>query len=247
MTQFAALTSGLDGGHSAGRPRAGEAVTSLPPFRSRSAPVIAGLLVSMTIGCAAAAKRSPEGLRDAYAAALRSNDPDAAYDLLAPEVQARTDPQQFRERWAKDKAQHDAALAALDALDEDREAAVLTGTTTHEGGAVLRWTYTDLGFLVVDGLPGLPDTSTPAATARALIAGLRGLSSVQLERVLSTEMLENLGEDWKARADAIEKALEQPGSISYSADNSRAVLHFGAGRAITFEQTAQGWRIAEIR
>ncbi|MFV8755035.1 hypothetical protein ACNOYE_31180 [Nannocystaceae bacterium ST9] len=216
-------------------------------FASTSTALALAFLALSTLGCAAAAKRSPEGLREAYAAALRADDADAAYDLLAPEVQARTDLAEFRERWAKDKAQHEAALAAIDALDEDREAAVLTGTTTHEGGTVLRWTYTELGFLVVEGLPGVPDTSTPAATARALIAGLRGISDVQLERVLSTEMLEQLGEDWKVRADAIEKALELPGSISYSADNSRAVLHYGAGRAITFEQTSQGWRIAEIR
>lgn len=208
---------------------------------------ISTLALVSSLGCAVAAKRSPEGLRDAYAAALRSDDADAAYDLLAPDVQARTDRAEFRERWKKDAAQHEAALAALDGLDEDREAAVLTGTTTHEGGAVLRWTYTELGFLVVDGLPGLPDTSTPAATARALVAALRGVTDVQLERVLSAELLEQLGEDWKSRADAIEKALELPGAISYSADNSRAVLHYGAGRAITFEQTPQGWRIAEIR
>ncbi len=205
------------------------------------------LALASPLGCAAAAKRSPEGLRDAYAAALRSNDADAAWDLLAPEVQARTSPKQFRDRWAADKAQHEVALAALDALGDDRKAAILTGTTTHEGGAVLRWTYTDLGFLVIEGLPGVPDTSTPASTARALIAGLRGISVIQLERVLSAAMLERLGEDWKARADAIEKALELPGSLSYSADNSRAVLQYGAGRAITFEQTTQGWRIDEIR
>lgn len=198
-------------------------------------------------GCAAGAKRSPEGLRDAYAAALRSDDPDAAFALLAPEVQARTDIEEFRKRWAESDAQHDAALEAIAKIDDDRKTPVLTGTTTHEGGVMLHWTYTSLGFLLVDGLPGIPDTSTPAATARALIAALRAVSDAQLERVLSTEMLERLGDDWSARADAIEAALEEPGSISYSADNARAVLHYGAGRAITFEQTVQGWRVAELR
>ena len=124
---------------------------------------------------------------------------------------------------------------------------MLTGTTTHEGGVVLHWTRTSQGFLVVDGLPGIPDTSTPAATARALIAALRGIQSAQLERVLATEMLEQIGEDWNARADAIEAALEEPGSLSYSADNSRAVLRYGGGRAITFEQTNGGWRVIELR
>jgi hypothetical protein len=203
--------------------------------------------VGCTLGCAAGAKRSPEGLRDAYAAALRSDNPDAAYDLLAPDVQARTDREDFRARWAKNQAQHAARLAAIQDLGDDRKAAVLTGTTTHKGGVVIHWTRTSEGFLVVDGLPGIPDTSTPAATARALIAVLRGITSAQLERVLATEMLERLGDDWNSRADAIEAALEEPGSISYSADNSRAVLRYGGGRAITFEQTTQGWRVAEMR
>jgi hypothetical protein len=209
-----------------------------------------GLLTPALVGatgCAAGAKRSPEGLRDAYAAALRADDPDAAYALLAPDVQARTDPDQFRKRWANSTKQHDAALTAIATIDADRETPVLTGTTTHDGGVLLHWTHTSLGFLVVDGLPGIPDTSTPAATARALIAALRGISNVQLERVLATELLELLGEDWTGRADAIETALEEPGSISYSADNARAVLRYGAGRAITFEQTSQGWRVSELR
>lgn len=207
--------------------------------------VVATLLVGTA--CAAGAKRSPEGLREAYAAALRADDPDAAYQLLAPEVQARTDIEEFRKRWAESRPQHEAALAAIEKLDEDRQAPVLTGTTTHEGGVVIHWAHTREGFLVVDGLPGIPDTSTPAATARALIAVLRGISSAQLERVLAAEMLERLGDDWNARADAIEAALEEPGSLSYSADNSRAVLRYGGGRAITFEQTTGGWRIAELR
>jgi hypothetical protein len=197
--------------------------------------------------CAAGAKRSPEGLRDAYAAALRADDADAAYELLAPDVKARTDIAEFRKRWNESKQQHEAQLKAIESIDEDREAPVMTGTTTHEGGVVIHWTHTSEGFLVIDGLPGIPDTSTPAATARALIAVLRGISSAQLERVLATEMLERLGEDWNARADAIEAALEEPGSLSYSADNSRAVLRYASGRSITFEQTTGGWRVAELR
>ncbi|MFO7562682.1 MAG: hypothetical protein R6X02_08550, partial [Enhygromyxa sp.] len=64
---------------------------------------------------------------------------------------------------------------------------------------------------------------------------------------LATDMLERLGDDWNSRADAIEAALEEPGSLSYSADNARAVLRYGGGRVITFEQTTGGWRIAELR
>lgn len=214
----------------------------------------AGLIAGMALmfacagaGCAAGAKRSPEGLRDAYAAALRADDPDAAYALLAPEVQARTDIEHFRTRWANNQKQHESALKAITDIDEDRRAPILTGTTTHEGGVVIHWAHTSAGFMIIDGLPGIPDTSTPAATARALISVLRGIARPQLERVLTTEVLQSFGEDWSARADAIEAALEQPGSLSYSADTSRAVLRYAGGRSITFEQTNEGWRIAEIR
>lgn len=209
----------------------------------------AALLMGSTglSACAAGAKRSPEGLRDAYANALRADDPDAAYALLAPEAQARTSIEDFRARWAKNSDRHEPALTAIRELDDDRQAAVLTGTTTHAGGVVLRWTHTSAGFLVVDGLPGVPDTSTPAATARALIAALRSISSTQLERILAEDMLERLGEDWNARAFAIEAALEDPASLSYSPDNSRAVLRYAGGRTITFEQTSLGWRVAELR
>lgn len=223
-------------------------MTQPTPFSRRAGLALAMFATSVAgVGCAAGAKRSPEGLRDAYAAALRSDDADAAYALLAPDVQARTDIEEFRARWASNGSRHDDAAKAIADLDGNREAAVLTATTTHPGGIVLRWAYTSDGFMVIDGLPGVPDTSTPAATARALVAALRQISSVQLERVLGTEMLERLGEDWSARADAIEAALAEPGSISYSSDNARAVLRYGPGRAITFEQTTLGWRVAELR
>ena len=213
-----------------------------------STKALSGLLaLGLLGGCASGAKRSPEGLRDAYAAALRNNNPEAAYALLTEDVRARTDFETFRARWEANRDQHEAALEDLSNIDEARRTPVLTGTTAHEGGVILHWTYTSLGYMVVDGLPGVPDTSTPAATARALVAALRSVSDAQLERVLSTDMLERLGEDWNGRADAIESALEQPGSISYSADNARAVLRYGAGRAITFEQTSAGWRVAELR
>ena len=35
--------------------------------------------------------------------------------------------------------------------------------------------------------------------------------------------------------------------VGLEADNARAVLRYGAGRAITFEQTSAGWRVAELR
>jgi len=221
-----------------------------PPRRTALArPLLLGLacVIAGPVGCAAGAKRSPEGLREAYAAALRANDPDAAYALLAPEVQARSSIEDFRARWAENTDRHELALEGIRSLDDDRQAAVLTGTTTHEGGVILHWTQTSAGFLVVDGLPGVPDTSTPAAAARALIAALRSISNAQLERIMTADMLERLGVDWNGRAAAIESALLEPGSLSYSVDNSRAVLRYAGGRTITFEQTREGWRVAEVR
>ena len=46
-------------------------------------------VLALAPACRSTGARSPEALRDAYAQALRKDDPDAAYALLSPELQAR--------------------------------------------------------------------------------------------------------------------------------------------------------------
>jgi len=214
----------------------------------------ASLLVALVVAAVAAVAacgprqaRSPARLRDAHVAALEANDPAAAYALLAPEVRAAVPYPEFEARWKADAAEHEAAIAAAESLDPNLVAPLHGGTTMHDGGRVLRWTQIDDELEVVDGLPGRPDTSTPAQAVRAFVAAVRKADLGEVRGLLGEGLLEAIDEDWTDRVEAIERALEEPGALDLSADLRRAELRYEAGRALTLEQTPSGWRITGLR
>jgi hypothetical protein len=209
--------------------------------------VAAVLLAAPTMAaCGPRQARAPARLRDAHVAALRADDPAAAYALLAPEVRAAVSYEEFEARWKADAAEHEAAIAAAESLDPATTATLHGGTTMHAGGRVLRWTQVDDELLVVDGLPGRPDTSTPAQTIRAFVAAVRRADLTEVRGLLGEALVEAVDEDWSERVDAIERALEEPGALDLSADLRRAELRYEAGHAVTLEQTAEGWRITGL-
>lgn len=196
--------------------------------------------------CASKGPRSPEALRDAWARALASDDPEGAWELLAPQTRARMNYDDFAARWKANAAERKEALAGMRELPAEGRTPVLEGTTTHEGGRVLTWTEVEGEWLVVSGVPGIADTSTPAAAVRALVAALRSGELVELSTIVTPELLEQAGEQWQARANLILEALETPGSLTVSHDGARAVLRYARGHAITLQQTDAGWRVAEL-
>lgn len=217
--------------------------------RARSTGLVTALawLVALAGACGPRPTRAPTQLRDAHVAALAADDPAAAYALLAPEVRAAVPYAEFEARWKTDAAEHEAALAAAKSLDPALAAPLYGGTTVHDGGRVLRWTQVDDELQVVDGLPGRPDTSTPAQTVRAFVAAVRQAELGEVKGLLGESLLEAVDEDWSERVDAIERALAEPGALDLSADLRRAELRYEAGRAVTLEQTPQGWRITGLR
>jgi hypothetical protein len=204
-------------------------------------------LVVAAAACAPRQARSPARLRDAHVAALKADDPAAAYALLAPELRAAVPYADFEARWKADAAEHEAAALAAETLDPALTAPLHGGTTVHDGGRVLRWTQVDDELVVVDGMPGRPDTSTPAQAVRAFVAAVRDADLGEVRGLLGEGLLEALDEDWTDRVDAIERALEEPGALDLSADLRRAELRYEAGRALTLEQTPAGWRITGLR
>jgi hypothetical protein len=218
----------------------------------RPAPCAAGLvplaaLVAALVACGPRPTRTPPRLRDAHVAALRADDPAAAYALLAPAVRAAVSYEEFEARWKTDAAEHEAAIAAAEALDPALAAPIHGGLTVHPGGRVLRWTQVDDDLRVVDGLPGRPDTSTPAQAVRAFVAAVRRADLAELRALLGEGLAAAVSEDWSVRVDVIERALEEPGALDLSADLRRAELRYETGRALTLEQTPQGWRITGLR
>jgi len=206
-----------------------------------------GLVVVTVSACGHRRGRSPTQLADAHVAALKADDPAAAYALLAPDVRAATPYEEFETRWKADTAEHQAAVEAAGALDPALHTPIEGGTTVHDGGHVLRWTQVGDALLVTEGLPGRPDTSTPAQAVRAFISAVRGADLSGVRAVLGEALLETVDEDWSDRVDAIETALEEPGALDLSPDLRRAELRYEAGRVLTLEQTPQGWRITGLR
>lgn len=197
-------------------------------------------------GCKRVQHRSPEQLREAYVEALPGDDPKAAYAMLAPEVRASVPYETFAARWAKEQADRTARAKQAEAMSPEDTVGLRGGTTAHEGGRVLTWAEQGGSYYVTAGLPGTPQSTTPAQTVRALIAAVRSADLTDVRALLGESLAEALAEDWQARVDAIEAALDRPGSIELSPDLRQAELRYDTGKALTLEQTPEGWRITAL-
>ena len=209
------------------------------------APLLA-LFFAGTFGCKRATTPSPEKLREAQLAAMKADDPEAAYALLSADVQARVPKAEYVKRWKDLKQERAALLAAAASIPEAEATAAYEGTTVHEGGRVLHWTRVDDRYLLLDGLPGRPTTATPAEAIRSFLSAARATDLSRVRALLSEDLAASLAEDWRARVDAIEQALEDPGAIEVSPDGQRAELRYEADRAVRLRQTPAGWRITAL-
>lgn len=204
--------------------------------------VLAGTAACRTGGGA----RSPEALRDAYARALAADDPAAAYALLSPELQAATPKDAFTARWKAQTGERAAARAGLESLPPALKPPIRGGETLHEG-AILAWAMAGARYQIVAGLPGLPDLSTPAGAIRAFIAAVRRADLGALSALLTDDLSSRLRDDWNRRVDLLEQLLTQPGAIEFTPAMERAILRYEPGKALTLEQTPQGWRIVALQ
>lgn len=206
----------------------------------------ASLLPLALLSCTRTQHRSPEQLRAAYVETLPTADAAAAYAMLSPELQADVPFAEFEARWTADAAERKERARGASAMSAEDGAGLRGGTTAHDGGRVLTWAELDGRYYVTSGLPGTPQTTTPAQTVRALIAAVRESDLDDVRSLLGDSLAEALAEDWQARVDAIEEALDRPGSIELSSDLRQAELRYNTGKALTLEQTPSGWRITAL-
>jgi len=222
----------------------------MKPRLRRPAALALGICVCLSLAACGQNDRgstSPERLVDAHLAALEANDPRAAYALLSPQAQAKTPYEAFEARWERDAAEREATIEAAKNRSPGERGATRAGTSVHSGGHVLHWTEVGGEYLVVSGLPGHQQSATPAQAIRAFITAVRRADLTEIRGLLTEELAEALDDDWEARVDAIERALDQPGSLELSADLKRAALRYEPNLAMTLEQTAQGWRILSLQ
>lgn len=208
-----------------------------------AAVVVAAVMVA---GCSRVQHRSPEQLRESYLETLPGNDAKAAYAMLTPEVQAEVPQDEFEARWNAEADERKRRSEDARTLSPEDAVGLRGGTTAHEGGKVLTWSELGGTYYVTSGLPGTPQSTTPAQTVHALIAAVREADLGGVRALLSETLSDALAEDWQARVDAIEEALDRPGSIELSPDLRQAELRYDTGKALTLEQTPQGWRITSL-
>lgn len=202
------------------------------------------LAFPLALACKPNPRRGPEQLREAYLDALEADDPDAAYALLSPDVQARVSREEFKARWDDQADERAAIIERGRAVDTEP---VMSGTTAHPGGRVVRWVEVDGQFVIASGLPGIPDVSTPDATVRALIAALRARDEHALEGLVEEELLAETREELEVRLEAMEDALGSPSAFDYTPDMTRAVLRYARGRSLVLERgDDELWKIVAI-
>jgi hypothetical protein len=209
---------------------------------------LAGMLATVGVqsGCARRGPRAPEKLRDTYVEALEAGDPKAAYALLAPQVRATVPYDRFESRWRAATTERAETIAGTKRLDDAHRQPVYAGTTAHAGGRVLQWIALDDRYVVVSGLPGIARTTTPAQAVRALIEAVRTTDLSRIRAMLGDAFAHAVQEDWEARAEAMEAALDRPGAIELSSDLRRAELRYEPNRVLTLEQTPAGWRVTSL-
>jgi hypothetical protein len=207
---------------------------------------IALLLLTAATACGGVTHRSPEQLRDAYVEALPGDDAKAAYAMLTPEVQAQVSLEAFEARWKAQATERAATARTAGAMSPEDGVGLHGGTTLHGPGKVLTWAELDGRYYIAGGLPGAPQSATPAQTVRALIAAVREADLAGVRGLLSPALAEAMAEDWQARVEAIEAALDRPGAIELSGDLRQAELRYESGKALTLEQTPAGWRITAL-
>lgn len=208
--------------------------------------VIATLAVLVAPGCKRATRSSPTKVLDAHVAALEADDPAAAYALLSDEVKAQTPYEEYAARWRRDAKERTDTAKAAQGRTADEEGALYGGTTVHSGGQVLRWTEIAGEYYVASGLPGRSRAETPAEAVRAFIVAVRTTDFGRVRALLSDELADGLDDDWEARVEAIERALEEPGALQLSDDLRRAALRYESDRAIRLEQSPDGWKITAL-
>jgi hypothetical protein len=114
------------------------------------------------------------------------------------------------------------------------------------GGRLVSWVKVRGRWSIREGLPGIPNLETPQRAIHSLIAAIRTVELGELRRVLAPALAAALGRDLEARAEAIERALADPGALELDRSLSRATLRYGVDRALTLDRTPSGWRVVAL-
>ncbi len=208
------------------------------------------LVVVGLVGCGASA---PQQVVVSYGEAIEADDPEAAYELLAPDLKARMSQEAFVSGWKERRKGLLAMSGELKAVENS--AARVRAQVTYSEYDTLKMRLTAEGWKITGGVLDLYSQETPR---RALISFVRavedrryeGLMRFIPERYAAHMSPESLREDFERRRDEIDElttelkaSLDSP--ITQRGDDL-AHMVYGGQRKMTFVLEGGLWKIEDI-
>jgi hypothetical protein len=208
----------------------------------RSSAAWLALLLLHLAGCASAPARVPDPAATAarFVAALKGDQPDAAYALLDPELRASLGHKRFLALWRDNRAELrdlGARLSAIDVAPKARAHVAL------EDGERVALVLEDGRWRVQGGVLDAQALGTPLDAVAELRRALRRQSLPGLLRVLSRERRAA----WFA---AFEKSIEQtrdPLDLRIEVHGDEATVHLSGGGQIKLKREAGRWQVWDVR
>ncbi|MEZ4366337.1 MAG: hypothetical protein R2939_08610 [Kofleriaceae bacterium] len=183
----------------------------------------------------------------AYAAALRADDPRAAYDLLAESVRRELDFDEFAVQWRESAAERAAQLAALeDGLRDQPDLGERARVTLADGALVPL--ARERGAWRMSSPLVTPTNATQAADAfRLLAAAIEDRDLQALLRVLTTRRREGLSRQLAGFLAGLDAHLGQRARwIEYADRAELAWSHDGFDYKIIARKEGDQWRIDDL-
>lgn len=186
---------------------------------------------------ACASSPSPESAIDAYRAALRRDDPGAAYALLSKEVRATLTLEGFVAQWRALKAER---LAQAEQLARARVVALEARVTA--GGSVLQLRDEGSGWRVQQSAWPGEALQTPEAAMRALARAVERRDYDAFAKLLSKGRREKLERALRRRLDALKAALARPLEV----EGDRVVVQLDPEHRLWLVRENGAWRVDDI-
>lgn len=198
--------------------------------------------LALTLGCATApAPRGANATLAAYVAAVRADDPHAAYVLLDAATRARTPEDAFARRMRESHAELLLQVEALETSLARRPAQVDARVDLDNGNRVVL--VEEQGELrIASGVLDAPSLMTPEDAVLALRRALmrRSLSSVL--RVLSQDARADVEAEIRDYLAATSDSLDLESDIN----GDEARVRLTGGRTVTLIREEGEWRVVDV-
>jgi hypothetical protein len=197
------------------------------------------VVLSGCAGVRASSSIPPATVLEAYADAVREEDPDAVHGLLDDNLRAEISAADLGALMTENRQE---LLVQADEIEAAASSVQAVAVQPLEGGEEVRMVLEDGGWAIEGGVVSTPGLSTPMATVRALRRSLMRKSLPGVLRVLSRQPRADI----EAELARILEETEDELDLEVEVRGNRARVRTTGGREITLVREAGEWRISAI-